>query len=286
MAATDPRVVRYDDPASFLARAEPWLLAREAVNNIPLSIVGALGRGELRCDEPPFLATVEGPAGVEGCAFRTPPFNLSLTALPPGGAARVADAVAALYSSLPGVVGPEPDALAFASAWAARTGAEHRVRVQQRLYRLDRVVPPSRPAPGACRAATQADLDLVETFAAGFLRDIGDKGFEKPRSIAQRLLSGGEVFLWEDGAPCAIAAANGRTAHGVRVGLVYSPPESRRRGYASTLVAEVSTRLLSGGARFCVLFTDLSNPTSNGIYQAIGYRPLFDVSEVEFTSRA
>ena len=48
-------------------------------------------------------------------------------------------------------------------------------------------------------------------------------------------------------------------------------------------VAALSQLLLDSGRKFCFLFTDLSNPTSNHIYQAIGYRPVCDVDEYRFS---
>ena len=84
-------------------------------------------------------------------------------------------------------------------------------------------------------------------------------------------------YIWEDGEPVSMCQATGATPHGIRIGAVYTPPELRRRGYASALVAAVSQAELDRGRRWCFLFTDLANPTSNRIYQAIGYRPIRDV---------
>jgi predicted GNAT family acetyltransferase len=67
------------------------------------------------------------------------------------------------------------------------------------------------------------------------------------------------------------------------VGPVYTPPEARRHGYASALVAHVSQDLLDGGRRFVFLYTDLANPTSNHIYQEIGYRPVADAYQYTFS---
>ena len=53
--------------------------------------------------------------------------------------------------------------------------------------------------------------------------------------------------------------------------------EERGHGYASAAVAEVSRRLLAAGHRVC-LFTDQANPTSNRIYQALGYEPVVDMA--------
>jgi hypothetical protein len=47
-------------------------------------------------------------------------------------------------------------------------------------------------------------------------------------------------------------------------------------------VAGVSQYLLDSGRKFCTLFTDLANPTSNHIYQVIGYEPVCDVDEYKF----
>jgi predicted GNAT family acetyltransferase len=60
----------------------------------------------------------------------------------------------------------------------------------------------------------------------------------------------------------------------VRVSGVYTPVEERGHGYASANVAAISARALDAGALACMLFADKANPTSNKIYQAIGYRPV------------
>jgi predicted GNAT family acetyltransferase len=88
--------------------------------------------------------------------------------------------------------------------------------------------------------------------------------------------------LWEDPQPVSLAGFGGWTPTGVRIGPVYTPPELRRRGYASALTAELSAQLLAGGLRYCFLYTDLANPTSNRIYQAIGYELVCDSADYAF----
>jgi predicted GNAT family acetyltransferase len=65
---------------------------------------------------------------------------------------------------------------------------------------------------------------------------------------------------------------------------VYTPPQARGRGYASALVATTSQRLLATGRDYCFLFTNLANPTSNHIYQEVGYEPVSDISAYAFTA--
>lgn len=60
------------------------------------------------------------------------------------------------------------------------------------------------------------------------------------------------------------------------------PPEQRGLGYARACVAGLSQQLLDRGFKYCFLFTDLRNPTSNHIYQQIGYRQVSDVNTYYF----
>ncbi len=93
------------------------------------------------------------------------------------------------------------------------------------------------------------------------------------------------LWLWQapGGAPVSMVAVNAPVAGAVRLGPVYTPPEHRRRGFAGAAVAAVSRRALQDGARACMLFTDLANPTSNKIYAEVGYRRVGAWEEHHFT---
>ena len=47
----------------------------------------------------------------------------------------------------------------------------------------------------------------------------------------------------------------------------------------------VSAAARADGLR-CLLYADLANPTSNGIYRAIGYRPVAELVRYEFDAAA
>lgn len=100
----------------------------------------------------------------------------------------------------------------------------------------------------------------------------------------ERTANGG-LMLWEDdGVPVSMAGISPRVAGTVRVAAVYTPPENRGRGYAAAVTAEISRAAREAGARDVLLFTDLANPTSNGVYRRIGYRAVSDrllISAVE-----
>jgi predicted GNAT family acetyltransferase len=187
---------------------------------------------------------------------------------------------------LPGVLGPEPVGRAFAERWRALTGKSCRQAMAMRIYQLTAARPVT-AVPGRVRRVTEADRDLLLDWYEAFQREA--MGEAVPEGIARsvdQLLTADPVvrglYVWEDSAPVSMAGYSGPTPHGIRIGPVYTPPEHRRKGYASACVAAVSQCLLDSGRRFCFLFTDLANPTSNRIYQAIGYEPVGDVDEYRF----
>ena len=275
------RVVRHPDARAFLGDAESWLMEREDEHNLLLGIAASLLESRAGFGAPIYLATVEADGAVAGCAFRTPPFKLGLTRLPPGGAEALAEDVAGLYSALPAVLGPNDEALAFGRAWADGHGLEAVPGTLQRIYSLDEVIMPSSLARGFMRPAVEEDLGFVTDWVRGFLDETAMRDHD-PGAVAKQLVDNASLAIWENGGPVGMAGFTGRTPGTVRVSYVYTPPESRGHGYASALVAHLSRHLLGSGFRRCVLYTDLSNPTSNAIYQRLGYAPVQDVMDVEF----
>jgi predicted GNAT family acetyltransferase len=135
------------------------------------------------------------------------------------------------------------------------------------------------------RPATPVDRPLLVAWIAAFGREaLGDEDASRVASSVDDWLAGRgrTIWLWDDGGPVSLTGVGGATPHGIRIGPVYTPPERRGQGYASALVAAASQAQLDAGRRFCFLYTDLANPTSNKIYQAIGYRPVTDALRIDF----
>lgn len=277
--------LRYHDPAAFYARTEPFLVRDEACNNLLLGIGAGLVRNPERFEHPPYLAAVEADGDVVAVALRTPPHRLVLSRV----AARdalplLAELVREEYPTLPGVLAPAEIVEDFARAWRRVSGQPYRKGVAERIYRVQQVRPVS-GVPGELRRATPADRGLLlEWYAAFHAEAVGPVepgGLE--RSLDDRMSTDpGGLYVWHDGRSVSMAGASGPTPTGIRIGPVYTPPEHRGRGYASACVAALSELMLRSGRRFCFLFTDLSNPTSNRIYRAVGYEPVCDVDEYEF----
>ncbi|MFD7529243.1 GNAT family N-acetyltransferase [Streptomyces sp. NPDC059849] len=258
-----------DDVDAFLDAAGPSLAARPAENTQILTVAETLRLHGPHAygDAAPLLGWWRGADGeVAGTLVRTPPY-------PP-----------MLGSVAPEAVGPLTAALPLTRINADRTTAEriaagwpgHRVDQAQRLYRLATLVPPSPAPPGRPRVAAPADRELLVRWIRAFAEGTGQPGTHAERLVDERTESGG-LTLWEDdGVPVSMAGVSPRLAGMVRVASVYTPPERRGRGYAAAVTAEISRAAREAGAREVLLFTDLANPTSNGVYRRIGYRPVSD----------
>ena len=271
-------VERFEDAAEFSRRAMPLLGADPAAHSIMLGVLHGIERG--RYDEHGlWLASLGGEP--QAAVTRTPPFNL-LLARPrtPAALAPLAATVRADDPGARGVNGATPEAEAFADAW----GDPWMVRMRLRLHSL-RVAQPVPAAAGGMRAGTAADLPLLLAWMEAFAAEAGIQGSAEQHAagIRARLGEPEGIVLWEDAGRPVAFAGSAETSPGVaRIGPVYTPTEHRRQGYATALVHDLTAALLRRGVGLCLLYTDLANPTSNGIYARIGYRPVLDAVEVEF----
>jgi uncharacterized protein len=269
-------------PESVMEQAGRLLLADEARHNLALGILSTA-----RAD-PELYPVVQGwiarEAGeVVGAALRTPPYNLVVVR--PSAAVAVEALAGAIDEELPGVVGAVPEVDAFVGSWSAQREVRPVTRFEQGIYAVTSVVGPPEPQ-GGMRLALPADrpllLEWVEAFAADVLREGPER---HAKSVDARLASDDAGFcLWEvDGRPVSLVGFGGPTPNGIRIGPVYTPPELRGHGFATALTARVSRMHLDRGRRFCFLYTDLANPTSNAIYARIGYERVCESREVVFT---
>jgi predicted GNAT family acetyltransferase len=278
-------VLQPADARAFLEAAGPLLLADEPRNNLILGIAGTLVEHPDRYGEKRFWV-VTGDAGEPAAAaLRTPPYNLLLGGCRPGPA--VEELVEAIGDDLPGVVGAHPEVDELVRLWTRSHAVEPRVLREQGVFALERLQPVP-VAPGGSRSATHDDLplllDLMVAFGEEVLEESDPGRTEAREGVEHRLQTrDGGFELWEDGDEIvSLSGWGGPTPNGIRIGPVYTPPEHRGRGYATALVAGLSQALLDRGRRFCFLYTDLANPTSNAIYERIGYVKVAESAMVAF----
>ncbi|GAA4315479.1 GNAT family N-acetyltransferase [Streptomyces venetus] len=274
------------DLDDFLTRAGDFLRSRPALHTVPLTVTETLRtRGpHVYGDGAPEFGVLERDGAVRATFFRTPPHQLNLTSLTAEEAGTLTARLAELGRPLPGVSADRDTAAAFAEAWRRHTGATAVLRQRQRLYRLGTLTPPRPIPPGGPRVAVEPDRELLVRWHLEFADAVGTGTVRDAGEWADARIEHGGITFWEDpdGTPVAMAGTTPQVAGQVRVASVYTPPHLRGRGYAGAATAEVSRAALAAGAKEVLLFTDLANPTSNGLYQRIGYRPVADFAVYDF----
>ncbi|MFE2630206.1 GNAT family N-acetyltransferase [Streptomyces sp. NPDC059374] len=268
------------DLNGFLSHAGGFLRSRPDLHTVALTVTETLRANGPRAygDEAPVFGALERDGQVRAAYFRTPPYRLNVTPLTPDEADALAAHLLALGHAVPGVIAAQDTAEAFVAAWQRHTGARGTVGQRQRLYRLGNLTVPQ-PAPaGRARVAGPQDRELLARWYGAFTEATGHAPARDPGAWADARVSCGGLTLWEgeDGTPLAMAGVTPLIAGQVRIAPVYTPAPLRGRGYGGAATAAVTRSVLTSGVREVLLFTDLSNPTSNGLYQRIGYRPVAD----------
>ncbi len=282
-------ITTYKQVSDFLMRARTELEHNEVLNSLLLGITLRLQKFPERIEVLPYLAVVEDAGKLIAAAVMTPPFRLVVTSNQFDAFAEAPSLV--IHSlreqgwSVPGVMGPSPLSDLFAQIWTSLTGEVSHLRTRERLFELTQVIAP-RPGPGSLRIATPDDISLVAQWTKAFQLEAVRTSLSDEEALtwSRTRIGSREVFLWvlHDGTIVSLVATSRPISHAISIGPVYTPPELRGHGYASRSVAALSQRLLESGWERCSLFTDLSNPTSNSIYQQLGYRPVYDFNKYDF----
>jgi GNAT superfamily N-acetyltransferase len=268
------------DPDSFAAAAGGWLRSKPVQHTTVLTVLQTVRERGLSAygDQPPQFGWHSGPDGTaDGAFLRTPPFPMLLAPLPAGAAGSLFDLLQARDIVPAGMNMVQADADAVTAAWRDAAGGSTSTVQRTRLYRLGLLLPPDPPPPGRSRLAATEDTGLLIDWHEAFADEAGTHGGQHAERQVADLLDRRAAILWEDEAVPVSMATLSRTVAGVtRVGQVYTPPLRRRSGYGAAVTTAATQAALGAGSAEVVLFTDLANPTSNAIYQRLGYEPLMD----------
>ena len=268
------------DPAEASARLADLVRREPEALSVIASVTQGLVVDPSRYVGPRWWVATDAWGDVVGAFMHTPPHALHVALATTDQARDLAALLAGLGDVLPGVGGQRGPAEAFADEWAARTGATPTIAMEVGRFDL-----PTRPrvpfqVRGSFRLATGADTGLVDDWHQQFV--VAIEGGGRTANSLDRHVADGLVGLWEDAARTVSMAYASPASGGVtRISGVWTPPELRGHGYASGVVAALSTARLDAGEA-CMLYTDLANPTSNAIYQAMGYRRVGDSITISF----
>lgn len=268
------KLVCSHDPAAFLRATAPYLYANEAEYSLVLGLAEGLSQGHLQPEWAPQLLHLERGGEVVGVALRTDPRRTVLTKWPKSEFEYLANELADSEPHTRNITGPSQTIEGVVKFYEKRVGREGRIAMAQKILKLTELKAPLSIA-GDVNLANAKDVVTVTNWLFDFVKEaVPDDAMEisRIRQIAEDRIARQQVYLLRiNEKPVAMTHVGRPTKNGISVNAVYTPKGFRGRGYASTLVANVSERMLRQ-YRFCVLYTDAQNPTSNKIYQSLGYK--------------
>ena len=276
------KVNRFDDATQYYQQVESYLLSSEAIHCLILGISKGLCDPKRDLASQPYLTVVENNKFIVATAIQTPPRKLILSRAISLEAVEIIARDLANNFHLPGVIAPKIEAKAFVDSWQRLTGQSCKLDVAMSVHQLE-TVQPINSAAGKLRLAEKSDRHLLIDWGQAFAKEaLGENTSKSDHTLwFDRHLKNQSLFVWQDNIIVSMAACSGATPNGIRINAVYTPPEYRGKGYATSCVAEVS-RQLRDRYSYCFLFTNLADPVSNHIYRKIGYLPMAEIDDYSF----
>ncbi|MDR3594488.1 GNAT family N-acetyltransferase [Clostridium sp.] len=160
----------------------------------------------------------------------------------------------------------------FAEKYSKILGVPNKIALSMESYQCPKVIKPKN-VQGKLIKAKLSNADIVTEFLVGFSFDcFGVQAIkEKQIPIVESMIKSGNLYLWEvDNKICGMVNIAHRSKRYARINCVYTSPEQRKRGYASAMVAELSSILIKEGLT-PMLYADIKNSNSNKVYKTIGF---------------
>jgi len=271
----------YVDAKIFYNDTYELLTGNEALNMVFLGDLSARLSEGSRADETDWVMAAVHDEGCVLAALMLPGEPLQIYAKDSGcakGFEALADVFCGAGARLPGVNAEYNMAEAFAKAYSDAADVTYSVAKKGRVYVLDQLSQ-ELCTKGQIRLADKRDLAFLPYWWSGFFGDV-----DVPESLEayERLVHAKNLYILEDeGVPVSMGRIDQQLEQVCGLGLIYTPPYFRNKGYATRITADLSKICLDRGYQ-PALVTDLANPISNSIYQKLGYKPSYDTLEIVF----
>jgi hypothetical protein len=205
------RILVHTDAQAFADLVRPLLAEEEALNVLPLGLLGRPAEGSDRSS----WWTVRTGGVTAGAVLRTPPWPWTVSRFS-GDRDRFTHVVGdrlGTHADLPGEVhGARELALAVAERWAERVGGSAELTMRMRVMACTDLRPAT--APGAARAIGQGDVQWVADWLRAFEDEIGlaptSPSIDVTRATVARDVEQGRspLWVWEVGASLSVWPAS------------------------------------------------------------------------------
>ncbi|MGN5651648.1 GNAT family N-acetyltransferase [Bacillus sp. Brlt_9] len=261
----------YEETLTFKEEVTPFLEKNEQENNLILGVLQMI-------QQPIFMGVAKQEEEIAVVFLQTEEKKQIIVAtseIAEEGIVELAKKLTKVYPNVPGLIGNKKVVQKLAKKIAMLEQKKIIVAMEQGVYELKQVQKKWN-GDGIFREVRSEELPLIEQWIYQFCEDVKlPTTKEEAKQTAHTLITNRRLFGLEvDGKLVSVAAKTRPTKNNITVNFVYTPKEARKKGYASNCVAALSQRMLDEGYKTTTLYTDLANPTSNKIYQEIGYEQI------------
>ncbi|GAB6461696.1 GNAT family N-acetyltransferase [Bacillus cereus] len=261
----------YEEVVNFKKEIIPFLEKNEQENNLILGILQMV-------QQPIFMGVAKQEEEIAIVFLQTEEKKQIIVAtseMVEEAIVELAKKLAEVYPNVPGLIGNKKVVQKLAEEIAVLENKKMNVVMEQGVYALQQVKK-KWTEEGIFREINSDELPVIEKWIYQFCEDVNlPTTKEEAEQTAHTLITNHRLFGLEiDGKLVSVAAKTRPTKNNITINFVYTPKEARKKGYASNCVAALSQRMLDEGYKTTTLYTDLANPTSNKIYQEIGYEQI------------
>ncbi|MDA2193485.1 GNAT family N-acetyltransferase [Bacillus cereus group sp. BceL221] len=261
----------YEEIVNFKEEVTPFLEKNEQENNLILGVLQMV-------HQPIFMGIAKQGEEIAVVFLQTEEKKQIIVAtseITEEDIVELAKKLAEVYPNVPGLIGNKKIVQRLAEEIAVLANKKTTVAMEQGIYELKQVKKKWN-GDEVFREVNSDELTLIEQWIYQFCGDVNlPTTKEEAKQTAHTLITNHRLFGLEvDGKLVSVAAKTRPTKNNITVNFVYTPKEERKKGYAANCVAALSQRMLDEGYKTTTLYTDLANPTSNKIYQEIGYEQI------------
>lgn len=209
---------------------------------------------------------------VVGCAMHVAGEGFGVSSMSVEAAEALAKTVAATDCTFPSIHGPKVPATAFMERFSSLRSLSNESTTNKTvlLYTIDTLIKPT-CVNGQFRLVTNDDLDLVVEWIKAYNAESEPNEIFDHLEYASGKIRDSLFYFWTfEGKTVALAGHSVVASGFARIVPVYTPPQHRRKGYASAITAFVTEMLQSRGVQV-MLFADGGYEASNAVYQKLGF---------------
>jgi GNAT superfamily N-acetyltransferase len=260
-------VLRFEKPAEFLDATKTFRSNDPVRTGLITSIASSVASGS-RTYEGYFWWLAIANGDVQGLAIRTLPYGYVFSPMANDAAEAIYSFISVEDSTANEFAGPK-SVIDYLEKVSGKEIAEEETEL---IYENRKLIP---TAPlGEIRTAASTDYELIFKWMTEFMEETALRSFNLENMVHSAIDAGRYTLLEVEG---TVVSLGGNSDIQVfdgfsigRVGPIYTPLEHRKKGYASAITSAISEKLLNQGI-IPTLYTQAANPTSNKIYQEIGY---------------